>query len=632
VLTRPDHVRLQPGWLFDTSGALERSTSDGQPTADDRQRSTPNPESRLFYQLWATNRDCRQSVLFEHSKSPASAPAWGPIGRSVAYARFVLDPSSLSQPGDVERGHFEVVIQDGLDRRRVVWSSAPTWLDSESRAVFPQSTCAWSPDGTYLAVPCPGRPPSVVIVRLDTKKCVQTLVHAILPSWSQDGRKCAFIHREDDFNALAVVERDGSDFGTARQLVATGRFTAPVFWSADGRSIYAVLEKARAGSHEPELARIFVETGDVLRLIPLAPEPHRRTATIRGLTIDIDREAERCFYSVDLEGRDTDLVWTILNNRPPFTQKRSHPLDGSQRLGAIAASPDGRLLAARLLTSRGLTPPAVWDLETDQTTLLVPDESSRLEWLSELSAATGRLLRAGLPPAKLDGEACVRPTILPLPGEAPILEGVGYRVARLARQATGLLDRASIRNPVEDDQVHERALSEVRLAFAYLRGDFVSASAELDRLELQVSTLPERLALLGVRAQVLWSQGDTSTARSVIDFLVSTTAAQSHHVDETTLGLVLTPNPNQDHRWARFMAMRAAPGADVSLLPNGDQVIEPPEPAFRNPFGAPDRRPLDRAAGGIPFAPIFPGLWGRDLDKVFGPEPQHIPKVRFTAP
>jgi Tol biopolymer transport system component len=651
VVSRPAHDRIQPGWLFDVSHDVVQRDRDQPPIVDadtpQKLPSTPdqttengkrkadksdNGQRTTDYQLWATNRDCRQSVLIAHSESPLSAPAWSPLGRTVAYGRFVPQSIGSGQPVESERGCYEVVVQNGLDHSEVVWSSSDFLLDPETRAAIPRAGCAWSPDGAYLAISRPGRRPSVVIVRVDSKKQVHTLEHAILPAWSPDGRACAYIHSEDDYNTLAVVQRDGPNFAASRQLVATGRFTAPVYWSADGRSVYVILEKSRARSHEPELARVFAESGDVVRIPALASDRLRSTAPVRGLVLDLDRDGDRFFYSVDLEGRDTDVVWSALRERLPVTFKRFHPLDYSQRVAAIAGSPDGRLLAIRLATADGFTPPVVIDPETEQTTLIVPDDAARREWLCELAATAARLLRVGLPPAHVDGAPCVRPTLLPLPDEMSMREGVGHRVSRLARHATGLLERSPGRKRVElaQDDGDDQGFTEARLAFSYLQGDFDTAAAELERLEHQVSTVEHRFALLGLRAQILWSRGDILGARTVINFLVAATAGRTQHVDETPLGLVLTPNPSPGHDWARFLASKAAESTEPSPPRPGDPIIDPFEPIFRNPFGAPDGVPVERGAGEMPFAPIFPDLLGRDLDRLFAPEAPDFPK--FKAP
>ncbi len=286
VVARQDHDRLQPGCIFDT-GTEATAQADSTETPPSKPSAVP-----AFYQLWASHRDCRQSVLIEHSRWPLSAPAWSTAGHSVAYGRFVPQSIDSSQP--LERGRYEVVLQDGLDRKRVLWTIANFVMDPQARAELPHIACAWSPDGAYLAIPRPGRPHRVVIVKLDSGRAVHIAENAILPSWSPDGTRLALVHHEDDYNSIELIERQGKTFGPARALVATERFAVPAHWSTDGRSIYTLLEKPRAGSHEPEIARVFVETGDVQRMLPLLGDQPRKAPTICGVAIGFDHEAERC--------------------------------------------------------------------------------------------------------------------------------------------------------------------------------------------------------------------------------------------------------------------------------------------------------------------------------------------------
>ena len=202
----------------------------------------------------------------------------------------------------------------------------------------------------------------------------------------------------------------------------------------------------------------------------LAPDPGRRGAAIRGLVIDFDRDGERCFFSVDLAGRDCDMVWSMPRDR--ITHKRFHPLDISQRIKALAVSPDGQLVAVRFGSDGALTPPAFYDSETEQTTLLVPDEDARRQWLCVLAGTTGRLLKAALPPVLVDGQAAGRPTLLPLAGELPPLESALGRVSRLARFGSTLCSM-----PADPPESGERPLTgsfnaEARLFFHYLGGDY----------------------------------------------------------------------------------------------------------------------------------------------------------------
>ena len=124
VVSRPNQVRLQSP-LFDASCDVVTAASPTfrpppwsglRPSAHERTLDN----GQRIYQLWATNRDGRQSVLIAQSESPLSAPSWSPLGRAVAYGRFVPQSIESDQPLDSLRGRYEVVVQDRLDRAQVV--------------------------------------------------------------------------------------------------------------------------------------------------------------------------------------------------------------------------------------------------------------------------------------------------------------------------------------------------------------------------------------------------------------------------------------------------------------------------------------------------------------------------------
>jgi hypothetical protein len=598
ILADGDQNELRPGWILRMAATPSTEPADGTGPAA---RGAGGPA--VTYRIWATHRNQKPSVLIEESRWPVSAPAWSPRGKSVAFGRFV--PQSLDPAQPVPRGRYEVVIQDGLDQKNVVWSSPEFGLDPVGRAAMPLVSCSWSPDGLYLAIPRVGGERAVEIIRTDNRKRVQILDHASLPAWSPDGAKCAFIRHDNHHDRLEYVERRGQTFGEPRMIATLGPINALPHWTGDSRAIYAVAEKVTSRSRELEIVRFGLDPSDSHFLFNLAPEATRRGAKIRGLAIDFDRDAERCFYSVDLEGRDSDVVWCLPRDRWEIN-KRFHPLDVSQRIEGVSIAPDGQVVAMRFGTPTGLTPPALYDTETEQTKLLVPDDDSRREWLGVLAGATRHILMGSLPAATADGQAAERPTLLPLPGELPTHDLALVRLNRLAKLGSELCVPPADQTAPAERHGASAFDSEARLFFEYLRGDYRSAMAGLANLESFLSSPRERLSLLSVRAQILWARGESSEARAAIDFLLSCGEPNRRLVEETPFGLVFSPAISPQRAWAHYLSARAADGLQARSPADGDPPANVAGPRLQDPFGAPEAPINDRGAGPIPFAPFAP--------------------------
>ncbi len=271
VSENPAEAGLPKGWLLGRASAPEASRLPAKATRQD-------PADLLTYRIWAADQSGGTTVLIEESRWPLSAPAWGPRGKSVAFCRFV--PQSGAAAGDSQPGRVELVVQKGLDEKTVVWTSPEFLLDEAAKAAFPNHRCSWSPDGIYLAIPRPGRVPSIDVIRTDTRKRVHILDHGILPSWSPDGSMCAYIRRGIGNNNLQIIERRGQVFSEPRDLLATGAVTAAPFWSADGRSILVASEKTSRPNREFELLRCPIDSTEPARLLNLLPDPVRRVAKL----------------------------------------------------------------------------------------------------------------------------------------------------------------------------------------------------------------------------------------------------------------------------------------------------------------------------------------------------------------
>ncbi len=554
-----------------------------------------------LYRIWAANQNGHSTVLIEESRWPLSAPAWSPRGRSVAFGRFV--PNSGAVLGGNAPGRLEIVVQRGLDQKEVVWTSPDFVLDESARGALPYHHCSWSPDGQILAVPRPGREPAIDLISTDTKQRLYILDHATLPVWSPDGSTCAYIRRRVGNNSLEIVKRRGRSFGEARELLSTGPVTAAPFWSPDGQSILVVTEKTTSRLREFDLARCPLASGEPTRVLNLIADPVRRVAKVRGITIDYDRDAEMSFHAVDLENRDAEVVMSSL--REPQTHKRFHPVDPSLCIGAVSVSPDGHCVAARLGDPDALSHPALYSTETEATVLVVPDESSRQQWLSTLTTTAMRLLRAALPPVGVDGHTSERPALLPLPTEFAGLGNVGVRLGRIAEIASTLIPARGARS---DGAPPAGATwdTEARRLFNSRRGEFPDAAVDLSVLDLETTDVEHRLSILGLRAQILWAQGDQEAAGAISAYLVPKAGTNTTHIEHTPLGPVVTRVVTPLQAWAGFLSTRArqAPASEPPVDQNGDPFDPRAGAMQRRLLEIPEFPPFEPGGGaGGPFAP-----------------------------
>jgi WD40-like Beta Propeller Repeat len=103
---------LSSGFLYQE----ELPTTNGLAVGQAAER--PSGGEFVRYRIWATERGSLASVLIEDSPHPLSSPAWGPDGHSLFYSRFVPEPAASR--GNAIRGRYELVIQQALDRKRVI--------------------------------------------------------------------------------------------------------------------------------------------------------------------------------------------------------------------------------------------------------------------------------------------------------------------------------------------------------------------------------------------------------------------------------------------------------------------------------------------------------------------------------
>lgn len=611
----PSPADRRPGWLFDhPSGNPPVAPAPGH--GDVRGEVVPGPSAAPgAFRIWASRRDGGTSALIEESEWPLTSPSWSPRGHSLAYGRFVPDPMGTQTPAT--RGRLEVIVQDGLERKRTLVSLPGFELDDEMRARFPETGPSWSPDGQFLAISRPGAIPAVAIIRVESRRTVQTLEGALLPSWSPDGARLAFL-QQDETGAwiLRIAERQGQAFGGYRAVRRVGNVPARVGWGGDGRSILAVVEGSKTHALDLILMRISPDSREESPIFALVPETQRRMNPFRGLAIDFGRNEDLCFFSADLEGHEADICWSIPREQRPY--RRFYPLDPSLRVGSLAIAPDERAVAMRFGRPGALSPPAVCELEMDHVpptegsaTLIVPDESARRAWIGLLSRTARSLLAIALTPVEVDGHPLRRPTMLPLPDEVPSSPHIRARFARLGRYGSALSSarRRPESAPAADGPDGELDLED-RLFFDYLRGDYPAATAALEALEARTESRDRRLAMLSLRAQILWSQGDTDGAREVAGYLVEASGGSVYRVEETPEGRRLIPEGGSSREWARYLAQRVRQPRPAPEATSENHLGEPVDSFLNNPpapLGPPGFE-LPRGLGPGEAMPFVPNL------------------------
>jgi dipeptidyl aminopeptidase/acylaminoacyl peptidase len=159
--------------------------------------------------LWIMNADgSERRRLGAAGTGSATAPAWSPDGRRIAYERH-----------DAEDRHAIHVIDVDTARERRLIARPGSWADP-----------SWSPDGQRLVVADTGDDdPGIHVVAADGSASTR-LTHGAhtSPSFSPDGTRIVYVDRRLD--RIVVMNADGS----GGRPLATGGHPA---WSPDGTRI-----------------------------------------------------------------------------------------------------------------------------------------------------------------------------------------------------------------------------------------------------------------------------------------------------------------------------------------------------------------------------------------------------------
>ncbi|MDX2038689.1 MAG: hypothetical protein SFX72_18730 [Isosphaeraceae bacterium] len=481
--------------LFRASSILEgdaRANASEKPIGSDPVRT----------RLWMTRPDGTDPVLLLESAHPLGKAAWKPDGTSITIARVV--------PGGAGRSVLEI-----LDVRSPL---LPTVLFSEefvgdAQAILAR-TPAWSVDRAHLAIPH-ADPPGLALIRLPQRQLVTIIEEGDSAGWSPDGGRLAFVKRGATDSLCYFELRRGQP----RHLLDLGRADQVPVWTRDSQSLVVSARHARAlgaagaggGAEDSLLLRIEIETGRVESVRALATEHPAGGPGSPRVSFVMDSDAENLLYSVGVEGTASFVTW--FRPREGSTFRKFPVIDLSIPIAEMSLSPNGRLLGLGMGRPSARLSPVVYDLESNQATLLLPDDVSRRAWIQSLSTICHALIRLSREGLRDRRPALVSPSPVPIPGELDDNSEIAFRLRRMSRLGKTAADSASLDDP------GSTAPDEARLLFDLLSGELGASRTTIDRIERSPGSPRRNTILLGLRAQVALAVGDFDAFEAAVALL-----------------------------------------------------------------------------------------------------------------
>ena len=446
------------------------------------------------------------------------------------------------------------MIQESLDRKRVIPLMPELVLDADQIASLVELRGAWSPDGRFIVLWRPGLDPALLVVLPEQGRVLKTIERASHPGLVARRRRLAFLRLGRDPSSGWTLQVIARDFGGGRSLLELAEPCDQPVWSPDGQSILMGGRRSRLQPRDIELMRVFLDSGLASPRVPLGS-----SETGRGRDTGF-RSASTASRS-NASSRPMTMARYRLSPSPAFPASKgssgSIPLDISMHMGSLAFDPEGQLVAVRVETAGHLAPPLLCNPVTETVTLLAPDAVIRREWLGSLVATARELLQTALPPPVLDGSPVTRQGMLPLPGEIPdqspvICSAPSPWQGSAGRSSTSRQAMQAARPAMSPRPSRSTSSASASIISA---GTTPRPLADLDLLESRPNLREGRL--LPLRAQILQAQGESGRARDITDYLLKS-RGEKRLVEDTPAGPVFSPAEDPARLWQRYLAQRLA--------------------------------------------------------------------------
>jgi hypothetical protein len=421
-----------------------------------------------------------------------------------------------------EKSRGEIVLQRGFEEGRVLVSCGPKAPPDRPGGFAEQAkqlslttasmTPAWSPRGTFLAVPWLD-PAGTAIIRVDDGTVIARYPNGYFPSWSPDEQTVALV-LPGDSEGYHVTS---PNFGPALPAVATKHAVQAAVWEPTGNAFHAVTwRETNVGALPPytaELVRfdMLKKRAEVVRpVIHRRPPAGEDPASIYFARIP---GAPSFMIIAPSAGHRTDVYETKLDRQTPARQHTL--LDADLLIGAPSFGLDKSQFAVRYGPPQNMGVPALCDLRTGDLQAIIPDRATQVLAVQCIIERILHLFEFTTPTDLKN--PTMRWVRLPSPAAMAafaLRDGrLADRVERLARFGLRLLDHPPEGTP---DAQELRALAEARMFLHYIAADYGAALRAAESLEPMLDSTHDRLALSLVRAQCYIGQRKWPAARDLL--------------------------------------------------------------------------------------------------------------------